>query len=122
MVWATAILFVALGFISPRAALASLNRNVLGTFAGTFVVAQMFASSGVPLLLARGLVSRSHSVGMAIVLVCLLGGFVSAWVDNVATLLIVAPVAFVMAEHLGADPRRSSSAWPSRRTCRDRPR
>jgi Na+/H+ antiporter NhaD/arsenite permease-like protein len=104
VVWATAILFVALGFISPRAALASLNWNVLGTFAGTFVVAQLFAGSGVPLMLARGLVGRSRSVGMAIVLVCLLGGFVSAWVDNVATLLIVAPVAFVMAEHLGADP------------------
>jgi Na+/H+ antiporter NhaD/arsenite permease-like protein len=104
VVWATAILFVALGFISPRAAFVSLNWNVLGTFAGTFVVAQLFAGSGVPLLLARGLVSRSRSVGMAIVLVCLLGGFVSAWVDNVATLLIVAPVAFAMAEHLNADP------------------
>ena len=104
VVWAAAVLFVAVGFISPRAALASLNWNVLGTFAGTFVVAQLFAGSGVPLLLARGLVARSHSVGMAIVLVCLLGGFVSAWVDNVATLLIVAPVAFVMAEHLKADP------------------
>ncbi len=104
VVWATAILFLALGFISPRAGLASLNWNVLGTFAGTFVVAQLFAGSGVPLLLARGLVARSRSVGMAIVLVCLLGGFVSAWVDNVATLLIVAPVAFVMAEHLDADP------------------
>jgi Na+/H+ antiporter NhaD/arsenite permease-like protein len=104
VVWAGAFAFLAVGFITPRAALASLNWNVLGTFAGTFVVAQLFAGSGVPLLLARGLVARSHSVGMAIVLVCLLGGFVSAWVDNVATLLIVAPVAFVMAEHLGADP------------------
>ena len=33
-----------------------------------------------------------------LVLVCLLGGFLSAWVDNVATLLIVAPVAFALAE------------------------
>jgi hypothetical protein len=33
-------------------------------------VAQLFASSGVPLLLARGIVSRSRTTGAAIVLVC----------------------------------------------------
>ena len=104
VVWAFALAFIALGFIPVRSALSAINLNVLGTFAGTYVVAHMFASSGVPLLLARGIVSRSAHTGMAIVLVCLLGGFISAWVDNVATILIVAPVAFAMAEHLGVDP------------------
>lgn len=104
VVWAFVVAFVALGFIPVRAALASINLNVLGTFAGTFVVAHMFAESGVPLLLARGIVARSRHEGAAVILVCLLGGFVSAWVDNVATILIVAPVAFTMAEHLEVDP------------------
>ncbi len=104
VVWAFVVAFVALGFIPVRAALASINLNVLGTFAGTFVVAHMFAESGVPLLLARGIVARSRHEGAAVILVCLLGGFISAWVDNVATILIVAPVAFAMAEHLEVDP------------------
>jgi Na+/H+ antiporter NhaD/arsenite permease-like protein len=104
VVWAFALAFIALGFIPLRSALSAINLNVLGTFAGTFVVAQLFATSGVPLLLARGIVSRAHHTGMAIILVCIFGGFVSAWVDNVATILIVAPVAFAMAEHLGVDP------------------
>lgn len=61
VVWAFAAVFVALG---------AINWNVIGTFAGTFVAAQLFASSGVPLLLARGIVSRSRNVGTAVVLVC----------------------------------------------------
>lgn len=104
VVWAFAAAFVALGFISVRSAFAAINWNVIGTFAGTFVVAQLFATSGVPLLLARGIVSRSRTTGAAVVLVCVFGGFISAWVDNVATILIVAPVAFAMAEHLEVDP------------------
>ena len=104
VVWAFALAFIALGFIPLRSALAAINLNVLGTFTGTFVVAQLFATSGVPLLLARGIVSRSNHTGAAIILVCIFGGFVSAWVDNVATILIVAPVAFAMADHLGVDP------------------
>jgi len=70
VVWAFAAVFVALGSISIRSAVAAINWNVIGTFAGTFVVAQLFASSGVPLLLARGIVSRSRTTGAAIVLVC----------------------------------------------------
>lgn len=104
VVWAFAAVFVALGSISMRSAVAAINWNVIGTFAGTFVVAQLFALSGVPLLLARGIVSRSRNVGTAVVLVCVFGGFVSAWVDNVATILIVAPIAFAMAEHLEVNP------------------
>jgi Na+/H+ antiporter NhaD/arsenite permease-like protein len=104
VVWFFSAVFLALGFITPGAALRAINLNVLGTFAGTFVVAHLFAGSGVPLLLARGLVRRSRSTGAAIILVCIFGGFVSAWVDNVATILIVAPVAFAMAEHLDVDP------------------
>ncbi len=104
VVWAGALAFVALRVVTPAEALASLNLNVLGTFAGMVVLARLFAASGVPLLVAEGIVVRSRSTGRAIVLVCLLAGFISAWVDNVATVLIVAPVAFALAEHLRADP------------------
>lgn len=104
VVWAGALVFLALGVITPAEALASLNLNVLGTFAGMVVLARLFAASGVPLRVAEGIVAHSRSTGRAIVLVCLLGGFLSAWVDNVATVLIVAPVAFALAEHLRADP------------------
>jgi len=104
VVWAVALLLVGLGLTTPAAALRSINWNVIGTFLGTSVVAHLFSRSGVPLLLARKLVERSRTEGTAMLLVCLLGGFVSAWVDNVATILIVAPVALAMADHMGEDP------------------
>lgn len=104
VVWAAVLIFLILRLAHPAQAFASINWNVIGTFIGTSVVAQLFAASRVPLLLAKSLVDRSPNVGTAIVLVCLLGGFVSAWVDNVATILIVAPVALSMAEQLDVEP------------------
>jgi Na+/H+ antiporter NhaD/arsenite permease-like protein len=104
VVWAVSALLLALGLVSPGAALRSINWNVIGTFVGTSVVAHFFSRSGVSLLLAKILVDRSRTEGMAMLLMCLLGGFVSAWVDNVATVLILAPVAFAMAEHMEVDP------------------
>jgi Na+/H+ antiporter NhaD/arsenite permease-like protein len=43
-------------------------------------------------------------VGTALLSVCLLAGFISSFVENVATVLIVAPIAFEVAKKLKANP------------------
>ncbi len=82
----------------------SINFNVLGVFLGTMILSSLFIYSNVPAFLAARLVDRSKSVGMALLLVCLLSGFISSFTENVATIFIVAPIAFEFSKKLKANP------------------
>ena len=82
----------------------SINWNVMGIFAGTLLAAGAFIYSGVPALLADLFIDRSPSVGWAMLGVCILSGFISAFAANVATVLIVAPIAIELARKLKTSP------------------
>jgi len=90
--------------INVTQAISSINYNVLAVFLGTMVLSGLFIFSAVPAYLATKLVDRSKTVGMALLSVCLLAGFISSFVENVATVLIVAPIAFEVAKKLKANP------------------
>jgi len=100
---AIAALFVSRA-LSLGEALGSINYNVLAVFWGTMVLSSLFLFSKVPAYLATRLVDRAKSVGAAMLYVCLLAGFISSFVENVATVLIVAPIAFEVAKKLKANP------------------
>jgi len=72
----------------------------MGIFCGTYIIAELFIYSRVPVRLADSLVARSKNAAMALVLVCGLSGIISAFCENVATVMIVAPVAMVIARKL----------------------
>jgi Na+/H+ antiporter NhaD/arsenite permease-like protein len=90
--------------INVTQAISSINYNVLAVFLGTMILSGLFIFSAVPAYLATKLVDRSKTVGMALLSVCLLAGFISSFVENVATVLIVAPIAFEVAKKLKANP------------------
>ncbi|GJM45113.1 MAG: arsenic transporter [Gemmatimonadota bacterium] len=90
--------------LSPGEAIHAVEWNVLGIFAGILFVAEVFADSGVPLRIADLLIDRAKTVGGAILIVCLFSGFVSIFVENVATVLIVAPVAMEVSRRAGVSP------------------
>ncbi len=92
------------GAINLKEALLSINYNVLGVFLGTMILSGLFIFSGVPAYFATKLVDRSKTVGMALLSVCILAGFISSFVENVATVLIVAPIAFEVARKLKVNP------------------
>jgi len=92
------------GVMNLKEALLSINYNVLGVFLGTMILSSLFIFSSVPAYLATKLVDRSKTVGMALLSVCILAGFISSFVENVATVLIVAPIAFEVAKKLKANP------------------
>lgn len=81
-----------------------INWNVIGIFVGTLILAEVFIDSKVPALFADILVNQSKSVGIAILWVCVLASFISAFVENVATVLIVAPIALALAKKLNVSP------------------
>lgn len=92
--------FLSLGAIFTRA----INWNVMGILAGALVIADYFIASRVPVLLADVLAARCKSVHVALLGVCVLSGFVSIFVDNVTTVLIVSPVALVIARRAKVSP------------------
>jgi Na+/H+ antiporter NhaD/arsenite permease-like protein len=68
------------------------------------VLSSLFIYSGVPALLATKLVAKSKTVGMALLAVCALSEFISSFTENVATILIVAPIALEIARAININP------------------
>jgi len=81
-----------------------VNWNVIGIFAGTLVLADYFIFSKVPVLLSNIIMNRAKTVGMAILGVCILTSFISAFIENVATVLIIIPIALAISRKLKIDP------------------
>jgi Na+/H+ antiporter NhaD/arsenite permease-like protein len=90
--------------ISIPEAFFAINWNVMGIFVGTLVVANVFMESRVPAYLAEVIVDRARNTAWAILFICALTGFISAFVENVATVLIVAPIALALAKKLKINP------------------
>jgi Na+/H+ antiporter NhaD/arsenite permease-like protein len=101
-----ACLVVLLGAISWKEAFFAINWNVMGIFVGTLVVADVFMESRMPACLAEMIVDRAKSTAWAILFICLLTGVISAFVENVATVLIVAPIALSLAKKLKINPTK----------------
>lgn len=92
------------GAISLKQAFFAVNWNVMGIFVGTLVVADIFMKSRVPAYIAEIIVDKAKNTTWAILFICALTGFISAFVENVATVLIVAPIALSLAKKLKISP------------------
>ncbi len=95
---------MALGVVSPVEAFGLINWNVMGIFWGTLVIAELFMASNTPAFLAELVVERSRNAVWAILAICALTSLISAFVENVATVLIVAPVALAITDRLHISP------------------
>ena len=82
----------------------AVNWNVMGIFVGVLVVAELFMRSGMPAHIADLIIRRSPSARVALLALCLLTGIISAFVENVATVLLIAPVALSITKRLGIRP------------------
>jgi Na+/H+ antiporter NhaD/arsenite permease-like protein len=98
------VLLVLTGAITFKESILSINWNVMGIFVGTLAVADIFMESRVPAWLAEIIVNKAKNTTWAILLICMLTGFISAFVENVATVLIVAPIAMSLAKKLQINP------------------
>lgn len=101
--------FVALGQfgvypLSFADALAAVDWNVLLMMAGTMGTVALFIESRMPARLAEQLLLRLPDVRWAVCMLALFAGVISAFVDNVATVLMVAPVGLAIARRLGISP------------------
>ncbi len=100
----TALLFVVLGILPAGAALGALNWNVLMMLTGTMATVELFVQSQMPQRMAEGLLRAVPDVRWAIVALSLFSGLISAFVDNVATVLMAAPVGLAVARQIKTNP------------------
>lgn len=81
-----------------------VNWNVMGIFVGMLVLAEAFMVSRFPAYLAEIIVNRAPNTTFSILFICAMTSVLSAFVENVATVLIVAPVALSLAKKLNINP------------------
>lgn len=101
------IIFIAtmlIGGLNPLEAVGVLDFNVLLMIAGTMGLVQMFIDSKMPARLADIVINLVPNVCWAAVSLSLFAGIISAFVDNVATVLMVAPVAMAICKKLDTNP------------------
>ena len=85
-------------------ALRQIDWNVLMMIAGTMGTVYLFIESSMPQLLSDIIISKVHSVKWLVFVMSLFAGIVSAFVDNVATVLMIAPVALAVCKKLKISP------------------
>jgi Na+/H+ antiporter NhaD/arsenite permease-like protein len=100
----SAALYVALGILPIGGVLPAIDFNVILMLAGTMAIVSLFIESSMPQRIADVLLARTKNVCWAVVSLSLFAGVISAFVDNVATLLIVAPVGLAISKKLKIPP------------------
>lgn len=78
--------------------------NVLLMIAGTMGLVVLFTESKMPHKMADIIIKKSPNAMFAIVMLAFFAGLISAFVDNVATVLMVAPVALAVCKKQNINP------------------
>ncbi len=81
-----------------------INWNILMIYVGSMIIAALFIYSRVPARIADALVAISPSTGIAVVLILAMTGIISIFVENVATVLVMAPIALALSRKLKLNP------------------
>ena len=105
-IWGVAVLFVLLGILerNPLYWLSVINWNVIMMIGGTMVTVYYFIESKMPNRLAEIILEKCPTVMWVIILMSLFAGAVSAFIDNVATVLMIAPVGLAICKKLKISP------------------
>ena len=101
---ASGLIFIFSGMLPVDQILGSLDFNVLLMIGGTMGLVQLFIDSRMPARLADMIMARVPNVQWAAVCLSLFAGIISAFVDNVATVLMTAPVAIAICKKLKTNP------------------
>ena len=101
---ASGLIFAVSGMLPLGQIIPSLDFNVLLMIGGTMGLVQLFIDSHMPERMADMIMAKVPNVQWAAVCLSLFAGVISAFVDNVATVLMVAPVAIEICKKLKTNP------------------
>jgi Na+/H+ antiporter NhaD/arsenite permease-like protein len=101
---AVAAIFVVTGILPYTQIIEVVDWNVLLMIFGTLLLVDYFIESKMPNLIADKLLNLAPNVMWVTILMSLFSGIISAFIDNVATLLMVAPVGLAICKKLKINP------------------
>ena len=101
---ASGVIFIVTGMLPAGEILPALDFNVLLMIGGTMGLVQLFIDSRMPERMADMIMAKVPNVQWAAVCLSLFAGVISAFVDNVATVLMIAPVAIEICKKLKTNP------------------
>ncbi|MCX7819944.1 MAG: SLC13 family permease [Kiritimatiellae bacterium] len=105
-VGAAAVLML-VGAVPWRIALTEhVSWNVVLLFFGTLILAELFMQSRMPAVIAEAVLRRTRTGTGAMLAICGLASAMSVVLENVAVVLLVAPVALTLCRRLGVSPVR----------------
>jgi len=94
-----------LGIMTETDAFKYVDWNVMAILVGIWIIAGYFGKSGVPSWLSiQALKLSGGRPGFLVIILTFLAGFISMFVDNVVTILMMAPVALPLARALNLKP------------------
>jgi Na+/H+ antiporter NhaD/arsenite permease-like protein len=94
-----------LGIMTESDAFKYVDWNVMAILVGIWIIAGYFGKSGVPSWLSiQALKLSGGRPGLLVIILTFLSGFISMFVDNVVTILMMAPVALPLARALKLQP------------------
>ena len=99
-----AVIFVIAGIVPVDSLPGAINWNVLMMISGTMIIVHYFIDSRMPNLLADIMLGKAGTVRGATILMSVFTGVISAFIDNVATVLIVAPVGLAICKKMKINP------------------
>ncbi len=101
-----ALIVGVMGVVSPATIFGELiNWNVLLIYVGSLIIADLFIYSRVPSHLADRIVAKAPNLGWGVVFILIMTGLLSAFVENVATVLVMAPIALALSDKMKVDAR-----------------
>ncbi len=101
---ASGVIFVLSGMLPFSEILPSIDFNVLLMIIGTMGLVALFTESKMPAMLADMVMEKVPDIKWAAVSLALFAGVISAFVDNVATVLMVAPIGLAICKKLDTNP------------------
>lgn len=78
--------------------------NIIGIFVGSLLIAELFIYSRMPEAISDILINRSPSLAVAFLSVVVFASVFSIFMDNVVTVLIIAPIALQLTRKTGVSP------------------
>ncbi len=100
----SALIFVFLGILPVNKILNEIDFNVLLMIFGTMGTVSLFIESKMPELLSEYIIKKTPNTKWMTVALAVFAGLVSAFIDNVATVLIIAPIVLIVAKKFKISP------------------
>jgi Na+/H+ antiporter NhaD/arsenite permease-like protein len=101
---AVAAIYIVTGILPYNTVFSVVDWNVLLMIFGTLLLVDYFIDSKMPNLIADHILDLAPNVMWVTIFMSLFSGIISAFIDNVATLLMVAPVGLAVCKKLKINP------------------